>query len=93
MLFNYENNNDSIEISTVQQKYSIPAVKQTKEVFEQTIFSKNTRLKSGKDLDIVWKASKIKEFKENINFLYTPINLNTDKRLKSLVASVKKITK
>lgn len=40
-------------------------------------------------MDILWTESTTKEFKDNINILYTPIEHNSNKRFKSLLASIK----
>lgn len=89
LLWNCEQD-QNINLNNSQNEFSIPSIVQTKKLFQQKIFSKKLHSKSEKNLEILWRNSIPKEFKENINILYTPINFNSTKRFKSLIASVKK---
>ncbi|WP_299108253.1 hypothetical protein [uncultured Tenacibaculum sp.] len=88
--YNCSQENDLSKEVLVQSNYSIPSVKETQQTFQQTFFSKNTFSKSEKQLDILWEESSVKKYKEDINILHTPIDLNSEIRIKSLVSSVEK---
>lgn len=77
---------------------NIPTIEKTQNNFSKTNLNKASffsnkhgvfqRNNKSQIFNIDWKASHVREFKENVNLLYTPVFQNIETRTKTILASV-----
>jgi hypothetical protein len=96
IIFSCEKDNDiDNEISLTQELFNAPSIKSAQQFFDQnSIYTNTDGLQSRTTFNTLqtdWQNSKTKKYKETqeteVDILYTPVYINTNKNVKAFIAS------